>query len=307
MSVAVVSGSNKGIGLAIVRALCQKFNGDIFLTSRSEERGIAAIKELEKEGIHPKFHLLDICDAQSVEKLRDFMKATYGGIDILVNNAAICFTDDLDNTLNIMELSRDAVTFGKQAKVTMNTNYWSGKVACEILFPILKPGARVVNVSSAAGFPGNLRSHNGNQDKTEEIIKTVTSEDLTVETLDNLMRNFEESAANGSHNVNGWPNIAYFVSKLGWSALSRIQQKMMNTDPREDIVVNHVHPGFIDTDMAANLDEAIRQQGPKPIDRGAEAPVFLALLPPKTDIRGAFVWHDCTLVDWVNGPLPSNV
>ena len=45
----------------------------------------------------------------------------------------------------------------------MNTNYWSGKVACEILFPILKPGARVVNVSSAAGFPGNLRSHNGNQ------------------------------------------------------------------------------------------------------------------------------------------------
>ena len=42
---------------------------------------------------------------------------------------------------------------------------------------------------------------------------------------------------------------------------------MMNTDPREDIVVNHVHPGFIDTDMAANLDEAIRQQGPKPIDR----------------------------------------
>ena len=36
------------------------------------------------------------------------MKATYGGIDILVNNAAICFTDDLDNTLNIMEL-REAV------------------------------------------------------------------------------------------------------------------------------------------------------------------------------------------------------
>ena len=34
--VAVVTGSNKGIGLAIVRALCKQFNGAVFLTSRSE-------------------------------------------------------------------------------------------------------------------------------------------------------------------------------------------------------------------------------------------------------------------------------
>jgi len=307
MPVAVVSGSNKGIGLATVKALCQKFSGDVFLTSRSKEREIAAIKELEKEGLHPKFHLLDICDVKSVEVLRDFMKETYGGIDVLVNNAAIAISDDLNNTLNIMELSRDIATFGQQAKVTMDTNYWSSKSACEILFPILKPGARVVNVSSAAGFPGNIRNHNGNKDKSEEIIKTVTSEDLNVETLDNLMRNFEKTASVGTHNEYGWPNIAYFVSKLGWSALTRIQQRMMDADAREDIVVNHVHPGFIDTDMAADLDNAIRQTGPKSIDRGAEAPVFLALLPAKTDIRGAFVWHDCTVVDWVNGPLPANV
>ena len=34
MPVAVVTGSNKGIGLAVVRRLCQEFQGEVYLTSR---------------------------------------------------------------------------------------------------------------------------------------------------------------------------------------------------------------------------------------------------------------------------------
>lgn len=32
--VAVVTGSNKGIGLAVVQALCKQFEGDVYLTAR---------------------------------------------------------------------------------------------------------------------------------------------------------------------------------------------------------------------------------------------------------------------------------
>ena len=46
--VAVVTGSNKGIGFAIVKKLCQQFDGVVYLTSRNEERGKAAVAELEK-------------------------------------------------------------------------------------------------------------------------------------------------------------------------------------------------------------------------------------------------------------------
>jgi NAD(P)-dependent dehydrogenase (short-subunit alcohol dehydrogenase family) len=46
--VAVVTGSNKGIGLAIVKGLVGKFDGDIYLTARSEERGLAAVEQLKK-------------------------------------------------------------------------------------------------------------------------------------------------------------------------------------------------------------------------------------------------------------------
>ena len=38
-----------------------------------------------------------------------------------------------------------------QAELTCNTNYWGTKNVCDILFKILKPGARVVNVSSGLG------------------------------------------------------------------------------------------------------------------------------------------------------------
>jgi len=297
MRVAVVSGSNKGIGFAIVRALCKKFDGDVFLTSRDETRGKDAIAALEKEGLHPKFHPLNISDEASIVAIRDFMKATYGGIDVLVNNAAIAIDEDIDN-IHVEELNRDVATYGEHAKVTLDTNYWDNKNVCDILFPILKDGARVVNVSSSAGFLGHIGVHSGDKVKGEEIRKTLSSPDLTVETLDNLMKNFVETASNGTHRENGWPNVAYFVSKVGWSALSRIQQRMMDSDPREDIVVNHMHPGFVDTDMT-------RHQGPLTIDRGAECPVFCALLPPKTEIRGAYLWHDCSILDWVNGPLPA--
>ena len=51
VKVAVVTGSNKGIGLAIVRRLCKDFEGVVYLTARSRENGLAAVAKLEAEGI----------------------------------------------------------------------------------------------------------------------------------------------------------------------------------------------------------------------------------------------------------------
>ena len=87
-----VTGSNKGIGFAAVRALCKQLdNGVVYLTSRNEERGKEAVAKLNKEGLKPQFHQLDIDDRTSVERLRDYLKKTYGGLDILINNAGIAF------------------------------------------------------------------------------------------------------------------------------------------------------------------------------------------------------------------------
>ena len=59
--VAIVTGGNKGVGYATVKALAKRFNGDVYLTARSEERGQTAVKLLEQDfGIKVHFHALDI-------------------------------------------------------------------------------------------------------------------------------------------------------------------------------------------------------------------------------------------------------
>ena len=167
-----VTGSNKGIGLAIVKELCSKFDGDVYLTSRNENLGKAAVAQLETLGLHPKYHQLDIDDESSVLKLRDYLKSTYGGLDVLVNNAAILFWPD------------SPLSFHEKAVRTLRTNFFSTKSACDILFPILRPHARVVNVSSSAG---NLF-----QISSQELRSKLSYPNLTYEELNSLMENYIE-------------------------------------------------------------------------------------------------------------------
>lgn len=269
---AIVTGGNKGIGYAIVKALCEKFDGDVYLTARDVGRGEAAVGRLNELGLKPKFHQLDVTDIGSVAAFAKFVADKYTGIDVLVNNAAIAF--------------KAAATdpFGVQAEETIRVNYFALRTVCDALFPLLLPGARVVNLSSSAGrlsvIPG------------EELRRTLSSSLLTIDELDTLMRQFVEKAKSGDHEKSGWPSSAYCVSKVGVSALTFIQQRAFDVDPRTDIVINSVHPGYVDTDMTSH-------KGPLTIEQGAEAPVYLSLLPAgEQNVKGRYVWNDKTIKDW---------
>uniref|UniRef100_A0A2C9JV33 Uncharacterized protein n=2 Tax=Biomphalaria glabrata TaxID=6526 RepID=A0A2C9JV33_BIOGL len=133
-----VTGANKGLGFGIVRGLCKAFEGDVFLTARDEGRGRAAVAELEKEDLHPKFHLLDISDHDSIVKLKDFLQSNYGGLDLLVNNAAIAYEFN----------SVPSPPIGQAAEEVCKINYFGTLDVCQTLFPLLRPHARVCNVSS---------------------------------------------------------------------------------------------------------------------------------------------------------------
>ena len=70
------------------------------------------------------------------------------------------------------------------------------------------------------------------------------------------------AAENGTHIQEGWPNSAYVVSKVGVSALSRIQQRELAKEGcMPDIVINHVHPGYVDTDMSSHKGPLTIEQG----------------------------------------------
>ena len=68
----------------------------------------------------------------------------------------------------------------------------------------------------------------------------------------------------------------------------------------QDLVVNHVHPGWVDTDMTSH-------KGPLTPEEGARSSIFAALLPPQTPIKGQYIWKDCSVIDWTNESLPAPV
>ncbi|XP_076446834.1 carbonyl reductase [NADPH] 1-like [Babylonia areolata] len=262
--VAVVTGSNKGIGFAIVRALCKQFDGDVFLTARSEERGQEAMKALQAEGLNPKFHQLDIDDKSSIDRLHDFLKEQYGGLDVLVNNAGIAFKQS------------STAPFSEQATVTINTNFTSTVNVCNKLFPLLRPHARVSNVSS---FVSNM----GIKKCSKEIQARFKDPALTIEGLQQLMNEFVSLAQTDSHQAAGWPDSAYGVSKIGVTVMSMVQQRQLDAAKKDDIIVNACCPGYVDTDMTSH-------KGKKTIDQGAETPVMAALIPANAaSPRGQFL------------------
>ena len=161
-----------------MKSLCQNFDGDVILTSRDEVKGRKAVEELQKEDLNPKYHVLDICEEDSVLKFRKFMKNTYDGIDVLVNNAGVAFPDDINNLFDETSSPDDVISFLDDFKKTLATNYWANKRACDILFPILNPGARVVNITSSVGFLGTLDMYSKNQVKVVFKVLTISLNSL---------------------------------------------------------------------------------------------------------------------------------
>jgi hypothetical protein len=68
----------------LLKELCKSFDGTVYLTSRDEHRGIGPLSNNSKNwGCIPNIIKLDIDDEDSVLKLRDHLKATYGGLGYL--------------------------------------------------------------------------------------------------------------------------------------------------------------------------------------------------------------------------------
>lgn len=202
--VAIVTGSNKGIGFAIVRGLCKRFDGVVYLTSRDLERGRKAVQDLQNEGLSPRYHQLDVTDKRSLEVFRDYLKANYDGIDVLVNNAAIAYK------------SNDPAPVAEQAEQTIFVNYFSLVSTCEVLFPLLKNGARVVNLSSSLGHLSTLPS--------ETLRNKFKDPKLTIPQLSELAQQYIDAAKQGTQAAE-WGNSSYAVSKVAVTALSMIQQR----------------------------------------------------------------------------------
>jgi NAD(P)-dependent dehydrogenase (short-subunit alcohol dehydrogenase family) len=139
-TIALITGANKGIGLATARQF-GACGFTVLAGARDEERGLAAERELRADGVDARFVSLDVTADASVREAADWIEREYGRLDILVNNAGIARGNPASETnLDTMREVYEANVFG----VIRVTN---------AMLPLLRRAlaARIVNVSSEVG------------------------------------------------------------------------------------------------------------------------------------------------------------
>jgi NAD(P)-dependent dehydrogenase (short-subunit alcohol dehydrogenase family) len=145
--VALVTGGNRGLGLALVRALAQR-GMRVIMATRSPERGRAALDLLGDLADLVVARQLDITDSGSVARLVSWLGQRLGRCDILVSNAAVLIDDERGS----LDVDLDVV------RRTLETNLFGTWRLTQAVAPLMRQHyyGRVVNISSELGSLGSM-------------------------------------------------------------------------------------------------------------------------------------------------------
>lgn len=148
--IAIVTGASRGIGESIARSFIAQGATVAFTYISSEEKAKELEKSLTAGGGQARGFKSDASKMEDAENLIKEVLETYGGIDIVVNNAGI--TDD---TL-LMRMSED------QWDRVMNVNLKSCfNLTKSVLRTMLKArSGSIINISSVVGVQGNAGQAN---------------------------------------------------------------------------------------------------------------------------------------------------
>ena len=140
--VAVVTGASKGIGEAIARYLAN-FGAKVVISSRKQADLDILAAEMRQGGGDVTAIEAHMGDMAQVKNLFDKTVEIYGGIDILVNNAAA--NPHFGPTVECPEAAFDKI---------MEINVKAPFVLSKLVQPVMKQrgGGSIVNISSIAGI-----------------------------------------------------------------------------------------------------------------------------------------------------------
>jgi NAD(P)-dependent dehydrogenase (short-subunit alcohol dehydrogenase family) len=132
MTVTLITGANKGLGYETARQLIDQGH-TVYIGGRSFERGQAAASELGGQ-----FVQLDVTDDASVEAALGVIGEREGHLDVLVNNAGISTTADVNGPVALEVFDTNAIGIVRVTQAAL---------------PLLEQSENpvVVNVSSALG------------------------------------------------------------------------------------------------------------------------------------------------------------
>jgi len=160
---ALITGSSRGLGRAIAQKL-GKLGANIVLNATSEAV-LETAKEFEAMGIKVAVTIGDVRKAEDIKAMMSTAIDTFGGIDILINNAGI--TRDKPMAL-MSEDDWDIVL-----DINLKGSFLCTKAAAKLM--LKKRYGRIVNISSVAGAYGNAGQANYSASKGGLIGLTKTT------------------------------------------------------------------------------------------------------------------------------------
>lgn len=141
--IALVTGSNKGIGFAVVKELA-KANYEVWLATRNKELGAKAAKEA---GPNVHFIQLDVTDNESIIKAAQEFATKRDHLDLLINNAGV-YLKDKDGAAQSINL--------EAIHSTLDVNFLGPIRVTQAFLPLIKKSGEgsILNVSSGLGSLG---------------------------------------------------------------------------------------------------------------------------------------------------------
>jgi len=140
--VAIVTGASKGIGEAMARGLAE-FGAKVVISSRKRESVDAVAKSFQNDGLEAIAIAANMGNVEEAQTLIDQTVDAYGGIDIIINNAAA--NPVFGPIQNTEERAFDKI---------LDVNLKGPFELCKKAYPILKQrgGGSIINISSIGGL-----------------------------------------------------------------------------------------------------------------------------------------------------------
>lgn len=269
----LITGANKGIGLATVAKLLGSYDETfLLLGSRDSKKGQQALNSLLN--IQPEWKdrldliQIDVEQDLSVNSAAEEVVTKFGRtpspLYAIVNNAGIG-----DSMLGLNKV--------------LQVNTFGPKRVCDAFLPLLNPSiGRVVNVTSASG-PLYLA---GSSNETKNLL---TNPDVSWTEIEKFM---SECLKLESERTTDWGGdwSAYGISKACTNAYSIYLAKK-----NPNLTINACTPGFIETDltrpMAESNGKTPAEMGMKSPEEGVSASVFLLMGNPSGS--GHYYGSDC--------------
>lgn len=269
----LITGANKGIGLATVAKLLGSYDETfLLLGSRDSKKGQQALNSLLD--IQPEWKdrldliQIDVEQDLSVNSAAEEVVTKFGKtpspLYAIVNNAGIG-----DSMLGLNKV--------------LQVNTFGPKRVCDAFLPLLNPSiGRVVNVTSASG-PLYLAG------RSNETKKLLTNPEVSWTEIEKFM---SECLKLESERTTDWGGdwSAYGISKACTNAYSIYLAKK-----NPNLTINACTPGFIETDltrpMAESNGKTPAEMGMKSPEEGVSASVFLLMGNPSGS--GHYYGSDC--------------